>query len=57
MTLEQMPAETFKYMVLGFSVILGVMALYVLSMAIRFRALHREAKLLRDAEESIERTD
>ena len=57
MSLEQMPAETFNYMVLGFSVILGAMAVYVLSLAIRFRALHREAKLLRDAEENIERTD
>lgn len=57
MSLEQMPAETFNYMVLGFLVILGAMAVYVLSLAIRFRALHREAKLLRDAEESIERTD
>lgn len=57
MTLEQTPAETFNFMVLGFSVILGVMALYILSLVIRFRALQRDAMLLREVEGNMERTD
>lgn len=57
MTLEQIPAETFNFMVLGFSVILGVMALYILSLVIRFRALQRDAMLLREVEGNMERTD
>jgi hypothetical protein len=54
MNLERIPAETLNYMVLGFSVILGVMALYILSLAIRFRALYRDAMLLRDLEGNTE---
>jgi len=57
MTLEQIPAETFNFMVLGFSVILGVMALYILSLVMRFRALQRDAMLLREVEGNMERTD
>ena len=32
-----MPADTFNDMILGFSVILGVLVLYVLSLFLRFR--------------------
>ncbi len=48
MNLEQIPAETFNFMVLGFSVILGVMILFVISLTVRFRKLNRDLKLLQE---------
>jgi len=48
MILQQTPAETFNYMVLGFSVILGVFFLYVLSFIVRFRKLKRDLLLLKE---------
>lgn len=50
MYLLQAPAETFNYMVLGFSVILGVMALYIISLMIRFRNLSKDLELLDEIE-------
>ena len=50
MFLLQAPAETFNYMVLGFSVILGVLILYILSIAVRFRNLQRDMRLLEEVE-------
>ena len=44
------PAETFEYMVLGFTVILGSMALFLLSMVVRYRNLKRDLDLLEETE-------
>jgi len=50
MLLQQAPAETFNYMVLGFSVILSVLFLYILSIVVRFRNLQRDMRLLEEGE-------
>lgn len=50
MNLLQTPAETFNYMVLGFSVILGVMVLYIISLVVRFRNLSKDFRLLDEIE-------
>lgn len=50
MSLLQAPAETFNFMVLGFSVILGLLSLYVLSLAVRFRNSERDLELLEGVE-------
>ncbi|MFN2303667.1 MAG: hypothetical protein ACK2TV_08030 [Anaerolineales bacterium] len=50
MFLQQAPAETFNYMVLGFSVILSVLILYILSIVVRFRNLKRDINLLEEVE-------
>ncbi len=44
------PADTLGYMVLGYAVILGVMALYVLSLVARTRARMRELERLEELE-------
>ena len=50
MLIQPPPAETFGYMVLGFTVILGSMALLLISMAVRFRNLRRDLDLLEEME-------
>jgi hypothetical protein len=50
MLFQPPPAETFDYMVLGFTVILGSMALLLLSMVVRFRNLRRDLDLLEEME-------
>jgi hypothetical protein len=50
MLFQPPPAETFDYMVLGFAVILGCMALLIISMAVRFRNLRRDLDLLEETE-------
>jgi hypothetical protein len=54
MLFQPPPVETFDYMVLGFAVILGSMALFVMSLVLRFRNLRRDLALLEglEAEES-----
>ncbi|MCH7609079.1 MAG: hypothetical protein IIA51_02415 [Chloroflexi bacterium] len=58
MLLQDAPAETFNYMAFGYSVILSIMGLYVLSLISRFRNLERDKELLDElsakAEPSIE---
>jgi hypothetical protein len=44
------PADTFNYMVLGFGVILGSIAIFIASLAFRFRKLKREIEFLQDIE-------
>jgi hypothetical protein len=46
MYLQEPPADTLSYMALGFSVILGIMGLYVLSLFNRYRNLERDMELL-----------
>ncbi len=50
MLIQPPPAETFSYMVLGFTVILGSMALFILSLAVRYRSLKRDLDLLEEME-------
>jgi hypothetical protein len=50
MFLQQAPAETFSYMIFGFSVILSVTLLYILSLIVRFRNLKRDLMVLEDVE-------
>ena len=46
MFLQEAPADTFNYMVLGFAVILGSMGLHVVSLLVRFRDLRRDLEVL-----------
>lgn len=39
------PADTFNYMVLGFGVILGCMAIFIASLALRFRKIRHEIEV------------
>ncbi len=50
MLFQPPPAETFDFMVLGFGVILGTMALFLISMVVRFRNLRRDLDLLEEME-------
>jgi len=50
MLFQQGPANTFNYMVLGFTVILGIMILFVASLMIRFHNLERDKGLLEEME-------
>jgi hypothetical protein len=54
MFFQPAPVETFDYMVLGFAVILGSMAFFIMSLVLRFRNLRRDLDLLEglEAEES-----
>jgi CcmD family protein len=44
-------AETTNYMIAGYCVIFGVMALYVASLVMRLRSLRAEMKMLEETEE------
>ena len=48
--LEQGPAQTTGYMVLGYAVIFSVMLLYLISLAVRSRNLQRNLKSLKELE-------
>ncbi|HSR47390.1 MAG TPA: hypothetical protein VLL77_05325 [Anaerolineales bacterium] len=48
MLLQDAPAETLNYMLLGFGVILGTIALYILSVWIRMRNTRRDLALLEE---------
>lgn len=50
MLFQEAPAETFNFMILGFGVILGSMALFVISLFVRFRNFRRELKYLEETE-------
>jgi len=50
MNLLQAPADTFNYMVMGYAFILGVLALYIVSILVRFRRLRQEIELLDEVE-------
>lgn len=57
MFLQQTPAETFNYMVLGFSVILGVLFIYIVSILVRFRNLKKDIALLQEVEVETDSND
>ncbi|MGH2619350.1 MAG: hypothetical protein ACRDHG_02100 [Anaerolineales bacterium] len=46
MMLQEATPDTLGYMLFGYGVILGTMALFVLSLVSRFRNLRRELELL-----------
>jgi hypothetical protein len=50
MLLLQAPANTANFMILGFGVILGTMAIFLVSLVIRFRNLNRDLMLLEEIE-------
>jgi hypothetical protein len=51
MYLQQGPADTMNYMFLGFAVILGTMAFFVLSLIVRFQNLRKDEAVLDEIEE------
>lgn len=48
--LQQGPIETTNYMVAGYAVIFGVMAIYLVSMLLRQRNLQRDLDILEELE-------
>ena len=50
--LQQGPAETTNYMVLGYAVIFGVMFLYILSLYLRQRNMQQDLELLKDLQDN-----
>jgi hypothetical protein len=48
MMLAQGPIETTNYMILGYSVIFGVMAIYLVSLFLRLRNLQRDLEVLEE---------
>ena len=50
MFLQEGPADTLNYMLLGYAVILGAMGAFVVSLALRFRNLRKDVELLDELE-------
>ena len=50
MTFQPITPDTFSYMVLGYAVILGTMAIYILSLVLRNRRVDREMRLIDELE-------
>jgi hypothetical protein len=50
MFLQDAPADTANYMILGFGVILGMIGLYLISLAVRWRSALRDLRMLREIE-------
>lgn len=48
---QQGPAETAAYMVAGFTVIFGVMLLYVISLYLRRRSLERDLEVIHEIQD------
>jgi hypothetical protein len=48
MSVQGATADTFKYMLMGFSVILGVMSLFIISLIVRFRNLEKDLRVLQE---------
>ncbi len=49
--LQEAPADTFGYMLLGLGVILGTMTLYIVSLVSRINNLHRDLEVLDQVDE------
>ncbi len=54
MMLQETTPDTVGYMLFGYGVILGTMALFVLSLVSRFRNLRRDLELLEQVQDSKE---
>ncbi len=50
MFFQEGPADTVNFMIFGFVVILGTIALLIASLTIRFRNLERDREVLEDLE-------
>ena len=50
MFFQETPADTFNFMVYGFAVILGSIALFIVSLARRFSSLRRDLQVLDELE-------
>ena len=48
MFLQEGPADTFSFMVLGYAVILVTMALYIVSLKVRSNNLEKDLELLKE---------
>ena len=44
------PADTLTYMIAGYSVIFGIMAIYLVSLIVRWKNLRKDEELLKDLE-------
>ena len=51
LTLQQAPIETTNYMIAGYAVIFGVMAIYLVSLFLRRRNMQRDLDLLEELED------
>jgi hypothetical protein len=51
MLFEQMPPDTVKYMIDGYVVIFSVMAIYLISLFLRWRNLQRDLRTLEEMQE------
>jgi len=51
MLLEQGPASTINYMIMGFAVILGTIALYIVSLRVRFQNFRKDQAVLDEIED------
>jgi hypothetical protein len=49
--LQEGPAQTTSYMIAGYSVIFGVMLIYLVSLIVRHRNLRQDLELLKDLEQ------
>lgn len=49
--LLQAPAETTRYLVAGYTVIFGIMFLYIISLVVRTWNLKRQLEMLRDLDQ------
>lgn len=49
--LQEGPADTFSFMVLGYAVILVTMALYIVSLKVRSNNLEKDLELLEELDE------
>ncbi|MDD2694473.1 MAG: hypothetical protein PHD58_00935 [Anaerolineales bacterium] len=50
MFFQQAPADTGAYMIAGYAVIFGVMAIYLISLVIRRRSLQQDLQVLEEME-------
>ncbi len=50
MFLQEGPADTLAYMLLGYGVILGAMAAFIVNLVLRFRNLRKDVELLEELE-------
>lgn len=51
MLIQQGPADTMNFMIMGFSVILGTIVLFILSLYVRFQNLRKDQAVLDEIEE------
>lgn len=51
LSIQQAPAQTTIYMIAGYSVIFGVMLVYIISLIVRNRNLKRDMQSLHELEE------